>query len=165
MSKPRCIDLKAEFGDRFRIQYEETLPAGFVRDPWYAQIKCRCGGDELGAAVDSGRVQAAGTIRRLGCVRVTQNGDGGEVNAVFHRKDLDQVLAVMHPYRRKRVSEEHLRKMWAGGARFRAGAIQEGGLDPELGPSEAKPDKIPVQSRSGLLAAQGGLYVDTQMER
>lgn len=106
------IDLKAEFGDRYRIASEETRQPGQHWDPWLAQMRCKYGhvyvhGDEeLGVAVDSGRVKIAGTIRRLNRVRVVQDGDDGEVNAVFHRRHLDAVLEIMKPYRVWHYSEE-----------------------------------------------------------
>ena len=110
--KSTPIDLKAEFDDVYRIDSEETRQPGQHWDPWLAQIRCRYGhiyvhgGDELGVSVNSGRVGTAGTIRRMKCVRVVQDGDDGEVNAVFHRRHLDEVLDVMKPYRRVQLSEE-----------------------------------------------------------
>jgi hypothetical protein len=169
MREPPCIDLKTEFGDTFRVVSEETRQPGQHWDSWLAQIRCRYGhiyvhgGDELGVSVDFGRVKITGMIRRLDCVRVIQDGDNGEVNAVFHRKDLDRVLAVMHPYRRKQFSEESLTKFRNHLAKANASRLSRdrAGLDPELGRSETQVDKMPVQSRNERHAAQGGLYADT----
>lgn len=144
------IDLSALYATRYRIIYEESLPPGHKRDPWYAQIKCRYGhiyvygDDQLGVSVNSGHVGIAGLIRRLPCCEVIQDGDFGEVNAIFHHDDLPQVLNVMKPYRRKQFSEETLRKYREHLASVNASRLSHdwNTPDPNLCPSQAQCDNF-----------------------
>lgn len=157
MTASEPIDLRS--GDRFRITSEETAIKGGKWDPWLAQIRCRYGhiyphgGDALGVAVDSGRVIIAGRIRKLPFVEVTQDGDGGELNAVFHRRDLETVLEIMRPYRRKQFSEETLAKFRENLAKMHASRLSAVESTPEaqLGPSGTLQGKSIDFGRNAIL--------------
>ena len=106
----QCINLKARFGDRFVVDYEESYYAErtkrTIEDPWLMIIPCRSGhifpwgGERLAFSVDAGHIQLAGIIRRLSCCRIEQDGDDGETNASFHIDDFEAVAKVVHPKRR-----------------------------------------------------------------
>ncbi len=122
-SPMECVNLKKRFGQRFKIEYEESYyterTKQTIEDPWLMQIHCKYGhifphgGSLLAASVD-GHINVAGVLRRLRCCRVHQDGDFGELTALFDVADFDKVAAIMHPRRRRQVSEaecERLRVM------------------------------------------------------
>jgi hypothetical protein len=107
---PTCINLKERFGDRFKVQYEESYYAergerAWTDDPWLQTIPCEnghigpFGGEELAACTNSAR-SIPQKLLALGCCRLWQDGSDG-ANLVFHLRDFDRVAAVMKP-RRKR---------------------------------------------------------------
>jgi hypothetical protein len=109
--RPDCINLKARYGRRYRVEYEESYYAdrgdgARAEDPWLLIIPCRYGhiypfgGDRLAASVD-GHPNVAGTLRRLPCVEVWQDGDFGELTVVFDARHLPKVARIMRPRRRR----------------------------------------------------------------
>ncbi len=113
--EPKCLNLQEMFGDRYRIEYEESYWADHkIRgkdDPWLQIIPCRNGhiyphgGELLAVSTDPGHTQLAGMIRRLDCCEVVQDGNG-EVNATFDVADFEQVAAIMRPHKRVQWTEE-----------------------------------------------------------
>ena len=110
-----CINLKTEFGHRFRV----TKEIGTSNDPWNLELPCRhghiCpwGGNEL-AACTCRRGKLADRLEAAGA-RIVQNGDDG-VNAVFHESRFAQIAKIMKPRRRKQISEAERRRLLAIGA-------------------------------------------------
>ncbi len=108
---PDCIDLRERFGDKYFINWDECHVPGGKSDPWLLQVRCKfghilpSGGDELAVSVD-GHTGIAARIRRLKCCRVYQDGDFGELTAIFHVDDFGKVAAVIRPRRRPQLSEE-----------------------------------------------------------
>ena len=111
-----CIDLKARFGRRYRVKFEECHEAEYgpgarTPDPWLMILLCKYGhifphGDnELAASVD-GYPKVAGRLRRLPCCRVHQDGDDGELTVVFDAAHFPKVARILRPRRRRRVSPE-----------------------------------------------------------
>jgi len=106
-----CINLKEQFGGRFKVGYEESYFAQHgrharIEDPWCMILLCRHGhvyphgGETLAASTD----RYGSTARRLAgldCVTVVQDGDDG-VNVTFHVDAFDTVAAVMIPRRKRR---------------------------------------------------------------
>ena len=110
-----CIDLKARFGRRYRVRYEESYradkgAAARAPDPWLLTILCRNGhifphgGETLAASTDTRRGPAVAALRRLGCCRVHQDGSDG-VTFLFDVADFAAVAAIMQPRRRRQMTE------------------------------------------------------------
>ena len=101
------INLKKQFGRRYRVTYEESYhaehgPNARVEYPWLMIIPCKYGQlypwDEstLAASVD-GYPKVAGQFRRLKCCRVHQDGDFGELTVLFDIADFAKVARIMRP--------------------------------------------------------------------
>lgn len=117
---PACIDLKAAFGERFRIAYEESFYAEHKttrsHDPWLCILPCPqghifpWGGTTLAASTNNRR--GSNALRRLPCVTIEQDeGQGGGVTALFDLADFEAVAAVMRPRKRVRLSAERRARM------------------------------------------------------
>ena len=109
----KCINLKNKFGKLYRVKYEESYRAEhkYGGDPWLMIILCKYGhifpwgGKQLAASVD-GHSRIANNIKRLKCCTVVQEGDFGELTATFHIDDMKYVKKIMHPIRKKVITEE-----------------------------------------------------------
>jgi hypothetical protein len=111
----QCIDLMEQFGDQYRVAYEESYGAergddARRHDPWLLTIECQFGhiypqGGNLLSASTNRRGPVANRLVALPCVRVIQEGDDG-FNVVFHVSDFDEVAAVMKPRRRRRLTPD-----------------------------------------------------------
>lgn len=115
MKIDECINLKERFGQKYKVTYEESYYAertiDSLVDPWMMIIPCRYGhifphGDNMLAVSVNGHTRIAGTIRRLPCCKVHQDGDHGEMTVLFDVKDFDRVAAIMLPRRRPILSDE-----------------------------------------------------------
>lgn len=107
-----CLDLRARFGDRFKIRKEangatwhETPEAERV---WLLELPCMYGvvypqGGDILAAVVTGRY-ARQEVAALPCLR-SRRGDV-ELVVTFHVDDAETVLAILQPRRRRRLSPE-----------------------------------------------------------
>jgi len=110
-----CINLKERFGDRCRVEYEESYYAEHgeharTQDPWLMVILCQHGhicpwGGELLAACTNNRGAVAKRLAELPFTAVAQDGDDG-VNVTFHVDQFDEVTTIMKPKRRRRLSPE-----------------------------------------------------------
>jgi hypothetical protein len=118
---PTCINLKERFGRRYRVTYEESYRAdrgagARAADPWLMIVPCRYGhifphgGNLLAASVD-GHPNVAGVLRRLACCRVHQDGDFGELTALFDVADFPKMAQIMRPRRRRQVSPEQRERL------------------------------------------------------
>ena len=116
-----CINLQERFGKRYRVGYEESYQAQYGKrsrrcDPWLMVIHCRYGhiypfgGDLLAASVD-GHAQIANRLRRLSCCRDYQDGDGGELTALFNVADLPEVAKILRPRRRRQLSDQQKKEL------------------------------------------------------
>ena len=115
---PPCINLRTQYGKRYRVVYEESYYAQYgpnarVEDPWLMILSCKFGhifahgGNMLAASVD-GHPNVAGLLRRLKCCHVCQDGDDG-ITVLFGAADFAQVAKVMKPRRRRQMTEEQKR--------------------------------------------------------
>jgi len=113
-----CINLKERFGDRFKVDYEESYYAErsirSVEDPWLMILLCQRGhicpwGGSTLAACTKGAGSAAKRLKALPFVEVAQDGRDG-TNVLFDVRDFDAVAKIMHPRRRRRLSEEQKRQ-------------------------------------------------------
>jgi hypothetical protein len=110
MQSPR-VNLRALFGDRFRVGFEESYHAQYgaharVDNPWLQLLLCEkgtigpWGGTKLVASTNTSGATAT-ALKALACVQVKQDGADG-VNAIFDVADVDQVLRLLKPRRRRR---------------------------------------------------------------
>ena len=113
---PTCINLREQYGKRYRVAYEESYNAAYGpranrEDLWLIIVLCRYGhvypfgGNTLAASVD-GHPNVAGLVRRLPCCQVWQDGDFGELTVLFDVADFDEIAKIMRPRRRRQVSPE-----------------------------------------------------------
>jgi hypothetical protein len=108
-----CINLRKRFGKRYRVRHEESWHAEGRRNasPELMILPCKYGhfypwgGRMLAASVD-GYPRIAAGLRRLGCVEVVQDGDFGELTAIFDVDDFGRVAKIMRPRRRRQVTPE-----------------------------------------------------------
>ena len=159
----KCVNLKEQFGRKFKIDWDECRQSPSM-DPWLMQIPGKYGhviphGDnELAVSVD-GHAGIAGRIRRLPCCRVHQDGDFGELTAIFDVVDFDQVAEIIQPKRRRVVSEAERQRLRVMGYKSRftthcegqsteRQCVQTGSGDPEAVQEQTD---AKLASRSGLI--------------
>jgi hypothetical protein len=111
------------------------------------------GGRLLAASVD-GYPKVAGKVRRLACVDVIQDGDFGELTAVFDVDDSPKVAKIMRPRRRRHVTAKQREQMVA---RLNAARAQIGREKPNDGEyreracvSADRPESKPPESQRAL---------------
>ncbi|NQT16723.1 MAG: hypothetical protein HQ582_28455 [Planctomycetes bacterium] len=116
---PGCINLKQRFGDRYRVEYEESYRVergenGRAEDPWLMILLCHhghiCpwGGTQL-AACTRRPGQIVNRLKALQFTTAAQDGDDG-ANILFDVEHFDRVAEIMRPRRRRRMSEERRRE-------------------------------------------------------
>jgi len=127
-----CIDLKATYGTRFKVAYEESYHAQHgrrdARDAlWLQIIPGRLGhvfphGGNLLAASTNSNGPTARRLAALPGVVLWQNGSDG-VTVLFPPEQLEAVAALIHLKRRRVLSEAARQQLAAAGAttRFRHG--------------------------------------------
>jgi len=109
-----CIDLKEEFGDKYKIAKDESYfaeygPTAWTHDPWYLQIPCRLGhiyphgGSTLAVSLDGHPIKAK-QLTALDCCQVHQHGADG-MTLLFDMADFQQVAEIVRPHRRVQLSE------------------------------------------------------------
>ena len=115
---PITIDLRARFGDRYRIGWEAgslTRSAWPRKDHiWLQELRCKYGaispfGGSILQATTSDHPRIGARLRQLPCV-LTARGDV-ETVITFAVKDIESVFAVLQPYRRRQLSEEQRAKL------------------------------------------------------
>jgi hypothetical protein len=128
MTKPTCINLKERFGNKYRVTHEEICAAErpeyrAAEEVWLQIIPCErghiCpwGGENLAACTTT----AGPTVNRLKALpftKVVQDGDDG-ANVLFHVDHFEEVAAIMHPRRRRQVSEAERARLRGVGAKYR----------------------------------------------
>jgi len=105
-----CINLEERFGDRYRVEFEESYYAErpeFRQDeaPWLMIIPCEHGhicpwGESTLAACTNFRGRVANRLKALPFTDLAQEGADG-VNVLFDVKHLDQVAKIMNARRRR----------------------------------------------------------------
>lgn len=110
----KCIDLKATFGRTLRITFDEAYSQKHRRrenlDPWMMQIPCvrgiilPHGGSRLAVEID-GRPITARKLVDSGVCELHRDGDH-EKTFTFDVRDFAAVAAIVHPRRRRQVSQE-----------------------------------------------------------
>jgi hypothetical protein len=115
MSTP--IDLRAEFGHRWKIGLDEAA-RGRWSDPWLYTIECQHGeifpwGDEKLAASTAGPGAVANRLVRLADVEVVHDGSDG-ATVVFYRRSIRAVASLMKPRRARKASPAQLAALERG---------------------------------------------------
>ena len=123
-----CINLREQFGRRYKVQYEESYyaehgPNAWVEDPWLMIIPCRNGhicpwGETTLAACTDKAGPIAKRLKALPFTTTHQDGDDG-ANVLFEVEHFDEVAEIMIPRRRRQVSEEERRRLAEAGAKYR----------------------------------------------
>ena len=119
-----CVNLLERFGTEFRITFDEAYDAKHrhTLDPWTIEIPCRFGviyphgGDRLAVECDRHPV-ANRQLRELG-LQIWQDG-AVETTFVFPVDLFEAVAAIVQPKRRRRLGEEHKRKLIESNAAYR----------------------------------------------
>ena len=136
--RPKCVDLRKLYGDRFKMGLEESYFAErpeFRKQerPWLTHILCQYGtigvwGDNDLVACTTRNGATASKLRKLPFARVAQDGSDG-VNVVFDLKHFDEVAEIMKPRRRRQLSEQEKQRLIEMGAKYRysAGAQSDSG--------------------------------------
>lgn len=123
-----CIDLKATYGKKFKVCLEESYPAQPAgrRDAsdalWLQIIPGRLGhvfphGGDLLAASTNSRGVTAQRLLALPDVTLWQNGSDG-VTVLFPPDRLEDVAALLHLRRRRRVSDKERDRLRALGVKY-----------------------------------------------
>jgi hypothetical protein len=130
MTEVTCANLREMFGDRYRMALEP--PARTWNAQWYHLIVCRYGhiyphGRNLLGFASNRCGAVANRVAALPYATVTQNGSDG-MNITFPVEHFNEVAAIVHPRRRRRLSDEQRAKSVSNLRRFRkqyvAGAPQ-----------------------------------------
>ena len=125
---PTCIDLKREFGDRFKVVYEESYQAergdhGRAEDPWLMVVLCLHGeiypyGDDQLVASTKVAGGIARTLKALPFVTTHKDGSDG-ADVLFPVDRFEEIAAIMKPKRRRQVSDAERKRLAEMGAEFR----------------------------------------------
>ncbi|MFV0443341.1 MAG: hypothetical protein ACK5Q5_07200 [Planctomycetaceae bacterium] len=109
-----CINLRNRFGDRYRISFDPAYDPRHrpkkCLDPWMMILPCRYGeiypdgGQFLRVDIDGHNRIAARVTALDGCMLV-QDGDV-EKTIRFPVTQFELVAALVHPHRRRRVSDD-----------------------------------------------------------
>ena len=110
-----CVNLKELFGDRFKIDVDESYYAErpeFRREeePWLTHVVCQHGhigvwGDDLLVASTRTPGPVATKLKALPFAQTAQDGSDG-VNVVFPVEHFEEVAEIMKPRKRRRLSAE-----------------------------------------------------------
>ena len=110
-----CVNLKEQFGDRFKVTYEESYRAergdnGRAEDPWLMVMLCQHGeiypyGDDQLVASTKVAGGIARALKALPFTTLHQDGTDG-VDVIFPADRFEDVAAIMKPRKRRRMTEE-----------------------------------------------------------
>jgi hypothetical protein len=165
----KCINLKERFGRLFKVRSEESYYAErsqfrAAEAPWLMVIPCvggeiyPHGGDTLAAFLRAG--PRAERLKRLPCVQVkTVGGDGTTV--LFSVDVFDQVVKIIRPRRRRRLSEAQRRACAAHLAKVRPQALPQSDSDEHHGVQVGHRAPTDVPAGSAILGACGAREIST----
>ncbi len=156
----RCVNLKRHFGDRYRVEFEESYHADHGErartvDPWLMVILCQHGHiyphshSQLGASTDrSGKT--ANQLKRLACTTVVQDGSDG-VNVIFEVTDFEKVAEILKPRRRRRQTPEQRQASIERLAKYRFTPARQPGFEPSGTQRTESGDKRHSKASGGAL--------------
>jgi hypothetical protein len=135
-----CINLKERFGNRFKVEFEESYCAErpefrATEAPWLMIVRCEHGhicpaGGDLLVACASRRGAVARQLAALPFVTVVQDADDG-LNALFDVEHFDEATRLMRPKRRRQLSAEQRQAAVERLKPFHFSARQRSGAGPE----------------------------------
>jgi hypothetical protein len=112
--KPKVVDLREQFGSQYRLGHDPAYHAERGDNPrgddlWLLVVLCEHGpiypqGGTVLVASTHRRGSVATRLSELSCVRIVRDGADG-VDVSFDLEDVDVVLAIMKPRRRRRLCE------------------------------------------------------------
>lgn len=121
-----CVNLRERFGEKYRIEYEESYWAereiAGKDDPWLQIIPCDFGhiyphgGTTLAASINK-RGPTMRTLVAMPCCRLWQDADDG-ATVLFDVADFKAVAKIMRPKRRRQVSDEERARLAEMSRRF-----------------------------------------------
>jgi hypothetical protein len=130
-SEPACVDLQAVYGDRYKIELDESYSVEksefrFHERNWLTQIPCLNGhigvwGNNLLVARTSSSGTVAMKLKRLSFAEIVQDGTDG-VNVTFNVQHFDEVAAVMKPRKRRQgrpMTYQEKQELVEAGRKFR----------------------------------------------
>jgi hypothetical protein len=110
-----CVNLRERFGRQCRVEYEESYYAergarAWADDPWLQIIPCRAGhiypwSPATLAVSTNTRGPTARKLAALPGATLWQEGDDG-MTILFPLERFPEVAALMHPKRRRQMTEE-----------------------------------------------------------
>jgi len=119
----RCVNLKVQFGDKYRIGLDISAPKR-TTDPWHYTIPCKYGevypqgGERLAFHCKGGKMR--GIIKRKFPNFVVQNWtDDNEAIFVFYSDQFKDLAPIIKPKRKKKVPESEKARLAEIGARTR----------------------------------------------
>ncbi len=153
-----CINLKARFGARWKVKYEESYAAergerAYSADPWLMIVACQYGeiyphgGEMLGVSTKR-RGPITKRIAELPFIKITQDGDDG-INAIFHVKNIEEVVAIVKPRRRRQYTPEQKQALAERGAAFRFLPLLNASLRPKQRPKQPNQCPTPPKTPTG----------------
>ena len=114
-----CINLKQQFGGRFKVAYEESYHAergdnGRAEDPWLMVVLCQNGeiypyGDDQLVASTKIAGGVARVLKALTFTTLHKDGSDG-VDVIFPADRFEDVAGIMKPRKRRRMTEEAKRQ-------------------------------------------------------
>ena len=123
-----CINLQQQFGNRFRVTYEESYYAergdrARAEEPWLMIIPCKHGeiypfGDDDLVASTKIAGGIARVLKALPFATTHQDGTDG-VDVRFPVGRFDEIAEIMKPKRRRQVSDAERRRLAEMGSKFR----------------------------------------------
>jgi len=130
------INLQNLYGKRFKIVIDESAfqPGERKDDPWYYQIPCKIGhiypySDKmLGFYCESGNIRNR-LHREHPEIEVVNWSDDGEAIFLFTPDQFNIVAEYAKPKRKRRLSQEHRRKLEISGQRYKFKSSNHGSND------------------------------------
>jgi len=142
---PVPINLKDRYGDRFVVTHEESYYAEKPEfrqqeEVWLQIIPCHKGhlmpfDDSHFAACTNHRGPTVNQLRVIPSAQMWQDGDDG-VNVVFHIDHFEEVVQVMKPRKRRRLSPEARQALIDRTAKYR--------FQPAVGSQQTGLECVPV---------------------
>jgi len=113
-----CIDLKREFGSRYRIGLDPAAKhePGGTHDPWMFTIRCQYGeiypyGGEKLAFHCTGNIIRRKLKEAFPDMEISNWSDDGEAIFIFHVDQFAEVAKFAKPRQRRQVSESERRRL------------------------------------------------------
>jgi hypothetical protein len=116
--EPDPLNLRKLYGDKYKITLDESAfcPGESKKNPWYFQVACKYGvvypysNKELAFYCESQKIRDR-LHREHPEIKVVNWSDDGEAIFIFDPKKFDLIANYAWPRKRRRLSEEHKKKL------------------------------------------------------